>query len=214
MVYQLFCSHYTSEMIIFTCDNLPPLLEGQNESSASYSAKTDKARHHIRVCDAWLCSTENSQQSPLMLCCLLVRQLLQALPSRPLSNGYIQQKRLLSSPSSPKKEVLQSIKRYVWERTCHFVCLIKHVWLSWRIWIFSSPLPQEEYVHRAPHPGEERDGIGEPESNHLFQQLVWWQKVAAFFKLKFCTGFLCKSMMIQATCQDPINIVWRFHYYH
>ncbi|XP_033487410.1 echinoderm microtubule-associated protein-like 2 isoform X2 [Epinephelus lanceolatus] len=40
-----------------------------------------------------------------------VRQLLQALPSRPLSNGYIQQKRLLSSPSSPKKEVLQSIKR-------------------------------------------------------------------------------------------------------
>ncbi|XP_069390447.1 echinoderm microtubule-associated protein-like 2 isoform X1 [Paralichthys olivaceus] len=40
-----------------------------------------------------------------------VRQLLQALPSRPLSNGYTQQKRLLSSPSSPKKEVLQSIKR-------------------------------------------------------------------------------------------------------
>uniref|UniRef100_A0A665TL39 EMAP like 2 n=1 Tax=Echeneis naucrates TaxID=173247 RepID=A0A665TL39_ECHNA len=37
--------------------------------------------------------------------------LLQALPSRPLSNGYVQQKRLLSSPSSPKKEVLQSIKR-------------------------------------------------------------------------------------------------------
>lgn len=42
-----------------------------------------------------------------------VRQLLQALPSRPLSNGYVQQKRLLSSPSSPKKEVLQSIKRYL-----------------------------------------------------------------------------------------------------
>ncbi|KAM4566654.1 echinoderm microtubule-associated protein-like 2 isoform 2-T2 [Odontesthes bonariensis] len=40
-----------------------------------------------------------------------MRQLLQALPSRPLSNGYVQQKRLLSSPSSPKKEVLQSIKR-------------------------------------------------------------------------------------------------------
>ncbi|KAK5905270.1 hypothetical protein CesoFtcFv8_006751 [Champsocephalus esox] len=40
-----------------------------------------------------------------------VRQLLQALPSRPLNNGYVQQKRLLSSPSSPKKEVLQSIKR-------------------------------------------------------------------------------------------------------
>ncbi|KAL6115722.1 eml2 [Pungitius sinensis] len=39
------------------------------------------------------------------------RQLLQALPSRPLSNGYVQQKRLLSSPSSPKKEALQSIKR-------------------------------------------------------------------------------------------------------
>uniref|UniRef100_A0A8C2ZJI8 EMAP like 2 n=1 Tax=Cyclopterus lumpus TaxID=8103 RepID=A0A8C2ZJI8_CYCLU len=41
-----------------------------------------------------------------------VRQLLQALPSRPLSNGYVQQKRLLSSPSSPKKEALLSIKRY------------------------------------------------------------------------------------------------------
>lgn len=40
-----------------------------------------------------------------------VRQLLQALPSRPLSNGYVQQKRMLSSPSSPKKETLQSIKR-------------------------------------------------------------------------------------------------------
>ncbi|XP_055082239.1 echinoderm microtubule-associated protein-like 2 isoform X3 [Periophthalmus magnuspinnatus] len=40
-----------------------------------------------------------------------VRQLLQALPSRPLSNGYVQQKRMLSSPSSPKKETVQSIKR-------------------------------------------------------------------------------------------------------
>ncbi|XP_031719367.1 echinoderm microtubule-associated protein-like 2 isoform X2 [Anarrhichthys ocellatus] len=40
-----------------------------------------------------------------------VRQLLQALPSRPLSNGYVQQKRLLSSPSSPKKEVLQSKRK-------------------------------------------------------------------------------------------------------
>ncbi|XP_023817128.1 echinoderm microtubule-associated protein-like 2 isoform X1 [Oryzias latipes] len=40
-----------------------------------------------------------------------VRQLLQSLPSRPLSNGYVQHKRLLSSPSSPKKEVLQSMKR-------------------------------------------------------------------------------------------------------
>ncbi len=47
----------------------------------------------------------------MMMCRLSVRQLLQALPSRPLSNGYVQQKRLLSSPSSPKKEVLQSIKR-------------------------------------------------------------------------------------------------------
>lgn len=43
---------------------------------------------------------------------LPVRQLLQSLPSKPMSNGYIQQKRLLSSPSSPKKEVLQSIKRF------------------------------------------------------------------------------------------------------
>ncbi|KAM9813061.1 echinoderm microtubule-associated protein-like 2 isoform 1-T1 [Syngnathus typhle] len=40
-----------------------------------------------------------------------VRQLLQALPSKPLSNGYVQHKRLLSSPSSPKKDVLNSIKR-------------------------------------------------------------------------------------------------------
>ncbi|XP_072308624.1 echinoderm microtubule-associated protein-like 2 isoform X1 [Eucyclogobius newberryi] len=40
-----------------------------------------------------------------------VRQLLQALPSRPLSNGYVQQKRMFSSPSSPKKETVQSIKR-------------------------------------------------------------------------------------------------------
>ncbi|XP_055735671.1 echinoderm microtubule-associated protein-like 2 isoform X3 [Salvelinus fontinalis] len=45
-----------------------------------------------------------------------VRQLLQALPSKPLtlSNGYVQQKHMggyPSSPSSPKKEVLLSIKR-------------------------------------------------------------------------------------------------------
>lgn len=42
----------------------------------------------------------------------------------------------------------------------------------------SSPL-QKEYVHRAPHPGEERDGGGESESNHLLQQLLWRQKVSA-----------------------------------
>ncbi|XP_028817944.1 echinoderm microtubule-associated protein-like 2 isoform X1 [Denticeps clupeoides] len=43
-----------------------------------------------------------------------VRQLLQALPSKPMGNGYVQPKRLggyPSSPSSPKKEVLVSIKR-------------------------------------------------------------------------------------------------------
>ncbi|XP_053503201.1 echinoderm microtubule-associated protein-like 2 isoform X2 [Ictalurus furcatus] len=43
-----------------------------------------------------------------------VRQILQALPSKPLANGYIDQKRMggfPSSPSSPKKEVLMSIKR-------------------------------------------------------------------------------------------------------
>ncbi|XP_064157107.1 echinoderm microtubule-associated protein-like 1 [Anguilla rostrata] len=43
-----------------------------------------------------------------------VRQLLQALPSKHLSNGYLPQKQLggfPSSPSSPKKEVLLSIKR-------------------------------------------------------------------------------------------------------
>uniref|UniRef100_A0A672RD01 Echinoderm microtubule-associated protein-like 2 n=2 Tax=Sinocyclocheilus grahami TaxID=75366 RepID=A0A672RD01_SINGR len=43
-----------------------------------------------------------------------VRQILQALPSKPLANGYVQTKRLSghpSSPSSPKKDVLISIKR-------------------------------------------------------------------------------------------------------
>ncbi|TSN57714.1 Echinoderm microtubule-associated protein-like 1 [Bagarius yarrelli] len=43
-----------------------------------------------------------------------VRQILQALPSKPLANGYVEQKRMggfPSSPSSPKKEVLMSIKR-------------------------------------------------------------------------------------------------------
>ncbi|KAG7251118.1 hypothetical protein CRUP_022500, partial [Coryphaenoides rupestris] len=52
-----------------------------------------------------------SQASAAPAAPLKVRQLLQALPSRPLSNGYVQQKRLLSSPSSPKKDVLQSMKR-------------------------------------------------------------------------------------------------------
>lgn len=58
--------------------------------------------------------TYNAVGSASVSCVIFsVRQLLQALPSRPLSNGYtVQQKRLLSSPSSPKKEVLQSIKRY------------------------------------------------------------------------------------------------------
>uniref|UniRef100_A0A8C1VDR8 EMAP like 2 n=3 Tax=Cyprinus carpio TaxID=7962 RepID=A0A8C1VDR8_CYPCA len=44
----------------------------------------------------------------------LVRQILQALPSKPLTNGYVQTKRSSgypSSPSSPKKEVMMSIKR-------------------------------------------------------------------------------------------------------
>ncbi|KTG41402.1 hypothetical protein cypCar_00000837 [Cyprinus carpio] len=43
-----------------------------------------------------------------------VRQILQALPSKPLTNGYVQTKRSSgypSSPSSPKKEVMMSIKR-------------------------------------------------------------------------------------------------------
>lgn len=71
--------------------------------------------------DLYIYNTANEQSMFTFFSCdeeklcffsLSVRQLLQALPSRPLSNGYIQQKRLLSSPSSPKKEVLQSIKRY------------------------------------------------------------------------------------------------------
>nr|XP_055052698.1 echinoderm microtubule-associated protein-like 2 isoform X1 [Misgurnus anguillicaudatus] len=43
-----------------------------------------------------------------------VRQILQALPSKPLTNGYVQIKRLSgypSSPSSPKKDAVASIKR-------------------------------------------------------------------------------------------------------
>lgn len=50
-----------------------------------------------------------------------MRQLLQALPSKPLNNGYPQQKRLLSSPCSPKKEVLQSIKRYMEKKNLIFL---------------------------------------------------------------------------------------------
>uniref|UniRef100_A0A671NSJ5 Echinoderm microtubule-associated protein-like 2 n=1 Tax=Sinocyclocheilus anshuiensis TaxID=1608454 RepID=A0A671NSJ5_9TELE len=52
----------------------------------------------------------------------LVRQILQALPSKPLANGYVQTKRLSgypSSPSSPKKEVLMSIKR--WELYARYI---------------------------------------------------------------------------------------------
>ncbi|XP_062872674.1 echinoderm microtubule-associated protein-like 2 isoform X2 [Trichomycterus rosablanca] len=43
-----------------------------------------------------------------------VRQILQGLPSKPLANGYVEQRRMggfPSSPSSPKKESLISIKR-------------------------------------------------------------------------------------------------------
>lgn len=43
-----------------------------------------------------------------------------------------------------------------------------------------SSLLQKEYVHRTSHPGEERDGGGESESNNILQQLLWWQKVTAF----------------------------------
>lgn len=114
---------------------------------------------------------------------LSVRQLLQALPSRPVSNGYVQQKRLLSSPSSPRKETAQSIKRYekhnmtlILENATdlfsnsHFSIVVgMDTRLSLCLW----RLLQEEYVHRAPHPGEEGDGRGEPKSNHLLQQLLW-----------------------------------------
>lgn len=57
---------------------------------------------------------EQTQTGPRRPAPTKVRQLLQALPSKPVSNGYVQQKRLggfPSSPSSPKKEVLMSIKR-------------------------------------------------------------------------------------------------------
>lgn len=142
----------------------------------------------------------------MMICYLSVRQLLQALPSRPLSNGYVQQKRLLSSPSSPKKEVLQSIKRYTKHtqrrntdtnltltEVSLFVCFFMHLHLfseggckgssktlrQLSSSFVSSPFLQEEYVHRASHPGEERDGSRESESDHLLQQLLWWQKVTS-----------------------------------
>uniref|UniRef100_A0A4W6CYL4 EMAP like 2 n=1 Tax=Lates calcarifer TaxID=8187 RepID=A0A4W6CYL4_LATCA len=73
--------------------------------------------------------------------------LLQALPSRPLSNGYVQQKRLLSSPSSPKKEVLQSIKSSFF--LLIFVSLFLYLYLNVNLVFFSSPLffsPEDGYV--------------------------------------------------------------------
>lgn len=69
----------------------------------------------------------------VLFCCILVRQLLQALPSKPLNNGYPQQKRLLSSPCSPKKEVLQSIKRYMEKKIWFFKISVRCYWHSdWR----------------------------------------------------------------------------------
>lgn len=103
-----------------------------------------------------------------MIIWLSVRQLLQALPSRPVSNGYVQQKRLLSSPSSPRKETAQSIKRYeVHNMTLTLENATDSLSNSHFLWHL-----QEEYVHGAPHPGEEGDGRGEPKSNHLLQQLL------------------------------------------
>lgn len=144
-----------------------------------------------------------------MIIWLSVRQLLQALPSRPVSNGYVQQKRLLSSPSSPRRETAQSIKRYEihnvklkLENPTDFF-LISH----FNIVVNTRQMPifaiintllsfclqhhlQKEYVHRAPHPGEEGDGRGEPKSNHLLQQLLWRQKVKVSLAwCKKCTGF-------------------------
>ncbi|XP_036418668.1 echinoderm microtubule-associated protein-like 2 isoform X1 [Colossoma macropomum] len=60
------------------------------------------------------CCEEISQANSRKGAPTKVRQILQALPSKPLTNGYVQQKRLggyPSSPSSPKKEVIMSIKR-------------------------------------------------------------------------------------------------------
>ncbi|MBN3309993.1 EMAL1 protein, partial [Amia calva] len=60
------------------------------------------------------CCEEQGQLFGKRLAPTKVRQLLQALPSKPhFSNGYLPQKRLggyPSSPSSPKKELVQSIK--------------------------------------------------------------------------------------------------------
>uniref|UniRef100_A0A8B9I054 Echinoderm microtubule-associated protein-like 2 n=1 Tax=Astyanax mexicanus TaxID=7994 RepID=A0A8B9I054_ASTMX len=60
------------------------------------------------------CCEELTQASSKKSAPTKVRQILQVLPSKPLTNGYVQQKRLggyPSSPSSPKKEVIMSIKR-------------------------------------------------------------------------------------------------------
>ncbi|XP_072547988.1 echinoderm microtubule-associated protein-like 2 isoform X1 [Salminus brasiliensis] len=60
------------------------------------------------------CCEELTQSSSKKAAPTKVRQILQVLPSKPLTNGYVQQKRLggyPSSPSSPKKEVMMSIKR-------------------------------------------------------------------------------------------------------
>uniref|UniRef100_A0A8C9W6Z3 EMAP like 2 n=1 Tax=Scleropages formosus TaxID=113540 RepID=A0A8C9W6Z3_SCLFO len=74
-----------------------------------------------------------------------VRQLLQALPSKPCSNGYVQQKRLggyPSSPSSPKKEVLLSIKRV----HCPFVIDIALMSENVNLPFFTLSLVEDGYV--------------------------------------------------------------------
>uniref|UniRef100_A0A672RDK7 Echinoderm microtubule-associated protein-like 2 n=1 Tax=Sinocyclocheilus grahami TaxID=75366 RepID=A0A672RDK7_SINGR len=68
-----------------------------------------------------------------------VRQILQALPSKPLANGYVQTKRLSghpSSPSSPKKDVLISIKR--WE--LYIIFIAQYYFFTSRMFIRGRPI--------------------------------------------------------------------------
>ncbi|XP_063061009.1 echinoderm microtubule-associated protein-like 2 [Engraulis encrasicolus] len=88
--------------------HLEQRLQLQEDEIQLLKAALADALRRLGLCE------EQSQAGPRRPAPTKVRQLLQALPSKPISNGYVQQKRLggfPSSPSSPKKEVLMSIKR-------------------------------------------------------------------------------------------------------
>ncbi|XP_041919975.1 echinoderm microtubule-associated protein-like 2 isoform X1 [Alosa sapidissima] len=88
--------------------HLEQRLQLQEDEIQLLKAALADALRRLGLCE------DQTQPGPRRPAPTKVRQLLQALPSKPVSNGYVQQKRLggyPSSPSSPKKEVLMSIKR-------------------------------------------------------------------------------------------------------